>query len=340
MEKEPLLSVIVPVYNTHRYLERCIESLSRQTYRNLEIILIDDGSTDDSPAACDAFAAAMENVRVLHKKNAGLGFARNSGLDLAAGEYVAFVDSDDYVEDNMYQRLMEECKRVNADAVFCEHTFIRNDGIGVPMKSSMEAGVYSGRQILRAMMGADPEARLDFDFNMSAWMGIYSRNVLEAAALRFSSERKVISEDFLFNMQFLQKAETVAYIKDCLYCYCENTGSLTRRYIQNRLSKEKDLYGMVRELLEGEVEDADWLRYHRLFLGRIRSTICQEVYYEKSGSLRERIRAIRQIARDDLVCSVIESYPIHRNPIKLRIFNAFLKWKFCIGMYVLIVLKR
>lgn len=340
MEKESLLSVIVPVYNTGRYLARCMDSLARQTYRNLEIILVDDGSTDDSSAMCDAFASKMPSVRVLHKKNAGLGFARNSGIDMASGEYVAFLDSDDYVDEDMYFRLMAECRRTNAEVAFGDYSIVKNDGVHVDVYSELQAGIYTGKQILQAMIGADPEARTDFDFNMSVWRAVYSREVLEAESLRFYSERQVISEDFLFNLQFLQKAEKVSYIKECLYCYCENEGSLTHRYIQNRLQKEKAMYGMVRDLLREDLSEEDCIRYHRLFLGRIRSTIGQEVYYEKSGSLGNRIGAIRKIAQDELVRLVIESYPVNKNPIKLRIFNVFLRWKFCIGMYMLIALKR
>ena len=119
-----------------------------------------------------------------------------------------------------------------------------------------------------------------------------------------------------------------------------NEGSLTHRYILNRLEKEKHMYSLIKDLMAGEMSDSDWMRYHRLFLGRIRSTIGQEVFYEKIGSLRERIAAIRKIAQDELVRSVIENYPMRKNPIKLRIFNIFLKWKFCLGMYLLIILKR
>lgn len=100
-----MISVIVPVYNTKAYLGRCVDSLLRQTYRDLEIILVDDGSTDGSGELCDSYAAGDERVRVFHKENGGSSSARNLGLDKAAGEYVGFVDSDDYVDPDMYERL-------------------------------------------------------------------------------------------------------------------------------------------------------------------------------------------------------------------------------------------
>ena len=339
MEKEPLLSVIVPVYNTGRYLERCMDSLIKQSYKNLEIILIDDGSTDDSPSVCDMYAKKMNRVRVLHKENAGLGFARNSGLDMANGEYVAFLDSDDYVAEDMYSVLMTECIHSKTDAAFCDYSIVKNEGTHVEIHSNLGAGMYTGKQILMAMLGAAPESEKDFDMDMSVWKAVYSRKHIESAGLRFPSERKVICEDLMFNLQFLQKAENISYIKNCLYCYCENEGSLTHRYIPNRLEKEKYLYGLVRKLLENQLNDGEWIYYHRLFLGRIRSTIGQEVYYAKNNSFKKCICAIQAIAGDNMVRSVIENYPIGKNPIKLRIFNTFLKWKFCFGMYLLIKLK-
>ena len=103
--KQPLISVIVPVYNIIPYLPRCVESLRTQTYENLEILLIDDGSTDETPALCDRLATEDERIRVFHKKNGGPSSARNFGLQQAVGEYVGFVDSDDYVDADMYERL-------------------------------------------------------------------------------------------------------------------------------------------------------------------------------------------------------------------------------------------
>ena len=102
MNETPLISVIVPVYRVEKYLDRCLQSIAGQTYRNLEIILVDDGSPDSSGAICDAWAAKDSRIRVIHKKNAGAGAARNTGLDVATGEIISMIDSDDYLEVHMY----------------------------------------------------------------------------------------------------------------------------------------------------------------------------------------------------------------------------------------------
>lgn len=114
-----LVSIIIPVYNVEKYLDRCVQSVFLQSYKNLEIILIDDGSPDSCPRLCDEYGNIDKRVRVLHKKNEGLGLARNSGLALATGKYVLFIDSDDYLSENMVEKLVCQAEFMNADIVYC-----------------------------------------------------------------------------------------------------------------------------------------------------------------------------------------------------------------------------
>ena len=112
------VSVIVPVYNVEKYLDRCMQSLLNQTLKDIEIIMVDDGSPDNCPKMCDDYAKQDSRVKVIHKKNAGLGLARNSGLEVATGEYVAFVDSDDFTDVDAYRSLYENAQKRNADVVY------------------------------------------------------------------------------------------------------------------------------------------------------------------------------------------------------------------------------
>ena len=130
--KQPLISVIVPVYNIIPYLPRCVESLRTQTYENLEILLIDDGSTDETPALCDRLAAEDERIRVFHKKNGGPSSARNFGLQQAGGEYVGFVDSDDYVDADMYERLYGAIEKTGMPVAQVGRDEIDKDGNILP----------------------------------------------------------------------------------------------------------------------------------------------------------------------------------------------------------------
>ena len=117
VNRETMLSVIVPVYNVEAYLPRCVDSILAQSYSNLEVILVDDGAKDASGAICDAYAAKDPRVKVIHKENGGLSSARNAGLDIALGEYIAFVDSDDWIEPDAYQHLLEVMERYDVRLV-------------------------------------------------------------------------------------------------------------------------------------------------------------------------------------------------------------------------------
>ena len=120
-DKNPLISIIVPIFQTEKYLEKCILSIIFQSYHNLEIILIDDGSTDTSPDICDKYVAMDPRVKVIHQKNTGLSQARNVGLRQASGDYIGFVDSDDWIEPNMYEVLMSALKITDADIAICNN---------------------------------------------------------------------------------------------------------------------------------------------------------------------------------------------------------------------------
>ena len=126
MPKHPLISVIVPVYKVEQYLDNCINSLLAQTYKNLEIILIDDGSPDNCPAICDEYAKKDSRIIVVHKQNEGVSVARNVGINIAKGNFIAFVDSDDSIEPNMYEKLIEKQQTEDFDLVFCRYNYEQN----------------------------------------------------------------------------------------------------------------------------------------------------------------------------------------------------------------------
>ena len=158
----PLISVIVPVYNVEPYLRRCVDSILRQTYRNLEILLVDDGTKDNCGAICDAYARQDERVKVIHKENGGLSSARNAGIDASTGEYLSFVDSDDWIEPDMIKALADNMTRVSDYAgaeIICSNFVIdRGDGTPVqPRAHVAKHGEYSGeilqREIKQKILG-------------------------------------------------------------------------------------------------------------------------------------------------------------------------------------------
>ena len=147
-----LISVIIPVYNVEKYLDRCVESVVNQTYKNLEIILIDDGSTDNCLAKCDEWARKDSRIKVIHKKNGGLSDARNAGLKIAQGKYIGFVDSDDWIRCDMYQMLYERLQIDDSDIAACGVEMIWEDGKSSQLLTKMGKCVLNKQEAMRAIV--------------------------------------------------------------------------------------------------------------------------------------------------------------------------------------------
>ena len=246
---KPLVSIIVPVYNIENKLDRCIGSLLNQTYQNLQIILVDDGSKDKSGAICDHWASQDQRITVLHQRNAGVSAARNTGLDAARGKYVAFVDSDDHVDVRMYETMIRAATEHHADQVCC---CLFND-FKTGRQQEMHAfgdrvicgdDVYS--ELIRAMVDPEQAAR-KARLLQSPCNKLYRRKLIDKNNIRFDTELPY-AEDWLFNLNFYRFARCVSFIPDCLYYYDRTTeGSLSKKVRQDgfthsyRLrSKEKE----------------------------------------------------------------------------------------------------
>ena len=148
--EKPLLSIIVPVYDVERYLPKCIDSILAQTFTDFELILVEDGSPDNCPALCDAAAARDARIRVIHQKNGGLSAARNAGLDAARGEWIGFVDSDDYIAPEMYEALYKAVQSTGADLALCDYAEVNETGaLCPPMHISLAEQVFTGRELLK-----------------------------------------------------------------------------------------------------------------------------------------------------------------------------------------------
>ena len=146
--RTPLISVIIPVYNVEKYLHRCLDSVIAQTYQNLEIICVDDGSIDESGRICDQYAVRDARIKVIHQENQGLSAARNRGLDAAEGEYIAFVDSDDYILEDMYKKMLDKLLNYNVDLCVCQWQYEFSDGRQVVKKKNIDPTIYGRKASL------------------------------------------------------------------------------------------------------------------------------------------------------------------------------------------------
>lgn len=314
MENLGLVSVIVPIYRVEKQLARCVDCLRNQTYPFLELILVDDGSPDRCGEICDQYAALDERVKVIHKTNAGLGMARNSGLDCAAGDFVVFVDSDDYVKDTYVEVLVRAICENGAD--LASVGFIRQleDGTQIQNPIAEQIQVFRGEQVIDKMLlpviGALPEYPSDVEREMSVWLNMYRKDQIDRLKLRFYSEREIVSEDILFNMEYFFHAGSAVVLPDCLYYYSENTASLTHTYRADRFEKYGKMLQMQKELLEerGLFEKAK-LRLYRTFIMKTKKCIALLACSDKS--IREKRQECSRILQSRLLTGILKEYKPH-----------------------------
>lgn len=313
------LSVVVPVYNVKKYLERCIQSILRQEYQDYEIILVDDGSTDESGIMCDNYASKYDCVTVIHKKNEGLGYARNTGIDHAAGKYVTFIDSDDYVEKDFFKELVDNARCKKADTVIAGYSRNQNGKI-TEINNPIKGCTYSGNEIktnvLVKMLGPNEDA--SDVLNMAAWRVLYSMDIIKKNNLRFPSEREFISEDIIFNIRYYQFANFVSGVSNCGYIYCMNPGSLTERYNQERYKKGETLYIEKKRLLElGKLYTNEAkFRTEEAFLRYTRYAIKSEVKFSKINGKKKTLDNILSIVKEPVYLDMLKA---HDNKMKTKV---------------------
>jgi len=213
MSEMPLISVIVPVYRVEKYLDRCLASIVGQTYRNLEIILVDDGSPDGSGALCDAWAARDSRVRVIHKENAGAGAARNTGLDVAAGDIVSMIDSDDYLEIHMYEHLLS-LMQDGVDIAECDICWTERDDLPMEDGSQANIRVCDVEDAMRLHMR-------DEIFCQTPPNKLYRREMI--GDIRFP-EGNLIDDEY-FTYRVIGNARKLARSSACMYAYRQQPGS-------------------------------------------------------------------------------------------------------------------
>lgn len=216
MNELPLISVIIPVYRVEKYLEKCIRSIVEQTYSNLDIILVDDGSPDNCGAICDAWAEKDSRIRVIHKENGGAGLARNVGLDAAAGSLIAFVDSDDYIAPNMYAQLYEQIE-AGADVAECDFASAAGDDM-VFQPWNGTAQMFSMEEAMRFHI-------YDIKFRQLIWNKLYRKEVI--ADIRFP-EGTMIDDEF-FTYRVLGNANRLTHCDGVGYAYRQQENSIMHR---------------------------------------------------------------------------------------------------------------
>lgn len=244
------ISVIVPVYNTINYLKQCIESIINQTYNNLEIILVDDGSTDGSSQICDEYLKIDSRIKIIHKENGGSSSSRNEGIKVATGSYISFIDSDDWLMPNFYENMAKgiifEADIVNGDYSIQYGTDIINK------IDFINKGLYKSEEMEMNYL----LPLIKYGNNMQVWNNLYSIKLIKGSGIFFVSEKEIYAEDDLFNLILYSSCKSIYKVKDVSYIHRINKGSLSQSYRKNFFIMQQTLMGLkIKHLKTKQRED-------------------------------------------------------------------------------------
>ena len=268
-----LLSVIVPVYNMEKCLEKCVHSITNQTYRNMEIILVDNGSKDNSGEICDQLARADGRIKVIHKVNGGLSSARNAGLDAASGEYYGFVDSDDYIEPNMYETLMQCLYDYPEVEIACVGIIRESEDLKYRniIRCSKETTYYNWIEATREILRSR-------DIGISVWCKVYKKVVFDG--VRFPEGKT--NEDAHILVE-LHRNRSVVHSGQPLYHYVIRNGSITSAYNPKTYYFAYENAEKIQELLAEENELKSDVRYYMAV-----TAYCALVSYCNQNAIKDK----------------------------------------------------
>ena len=292
------ISVIVPVYNVENYLSECIDSLINQTFNDIEIILINDGSTDRSGEICRKYSENDNRILFIDKKNEGVSIARNTGLSIAKGEYIAFVDSDDFIDRNMLKIMYDKAIKTKAEIIRCNSRILREVSKNNILK---ETEVCS--KILNKVEFKEEIVKNDIVIGNNAmvvWGNLYKRDIIESNKLKFE---QICLEDYLFNMQYFKYVEKYCWISNRLYNYRVLNNSLSRTFNPNIFNdllfveNERQIFFKELDMLDkdNEILASKWL------LKYIDSIIYLMHLYKNKLSKNEKYEYIYSIVTNHIV---------------------------------------
>ncbi len=243
MNKNPVLSVIVPVYNVEEYLAECLDSIINQTYKDIEIIVVDDGSTDNSGLICNEYAAKYDKITVYHKQNGGLSSARNYGIERANGKYLSFIDSDDFIDKDMFYILMNLATINDADIVMCGYIKYTSKEINEHQKFlEKDTTVYKNQEVL-----------LRFYTEFCAWNKVYKKKLLNN--IRFPEGK--LYEDARTMYKIAYQAKIAVVYPKCLYYYRQRNSSIMNTFSTKNYFDRISVWDEIYDFMRGKVSDTE-----------------------------------------------------------------------------------
>lgn len=290
------VSIIIPVYNTGKYLERCIDSIIQQTYKDLDIIIVDDGSLSETADICDTIAASDSRIRVFHKQNEGVSVARNYGLSHAQGEYIGFVDSDDWIAPTMFERLLSQIIQHDADIVYCDALTVWDNG-------KEELDTFTNIPHSQGIGRNTITPSMLFEMAGAVWRGLYRRGVLEGVEFPVGLK---FSEDRYFNLQALSKCDSIYYLKEAFYYRYMRAGSCVNSYHPDAVEVTCKGFDLMAECAEKHWGKEFYDEYRRKQLASFSGMLYGALHCGKGflGCYREQ----KTIASEPILHELIRKY--------------------------------
>ena len=327
----PLVSIVVPIYKVEAFLPRCVDSLLAQTYQNIEIILVDDGSPDNCPQICEDYKAKYDNIKVVHKQNGGLSSARNAGMEKATGEYIFFVDSDDWIESDCISDLVEIAERENVDFVRTRMKYANwpnhEDGVACDfgIENMMTHGLYNRKKIESDILPISIATKqITFGPITSACATLYRRRLLVDNNLIFYEDVKY-SEDCIFNANILFHAQSFYYVNTKQYYnYFFNDASITKSFRADRWTSNLRQIERFEEDFgnETEFDVQNQLCLKRMFC--ILNALSERKYI---ADMKDKIAYCNDICNNDVTIEAMKLLDLADVSWKLKIVLLLIKYK-------------
>jgi glycosyltransferase involved in cell wall biosynthesis len=344
---KPAVSIIVPIYNVEKYLGRCLDSLLAQTLKNIEILTVNDGSTDSSLEILKEYSMKDERIKVVDKPNGGVSSARNEGIKLVSGAFIGFVDPDDWIDPEMYEIMYNHAKSEKADIVMCtyireftNHSKVKNFDLPSKIKFKEEE---VRKKVMRRLIGplhdeiADPEL---LDAWGTVWSKIYRTEMIKDNNIRFVDLQKIgTNEDTLFNIETSYFANSFLFLNNPYYHYWkENSSSVTSGYKPNLMEQWNFLFSYIENFLkETNMDETYYLALNNRICLNTLGLGLNTISHDNHSSPFKKIDKIHTFLKNKRIKHSFKQLELSKFPIVWRVFYFCAKTRFSIGFYLMLI---
>lgn len=303
-----LISIVIPVYNVEKYLSRCLESILSQSLKEIEIIIVNDGSTDNSLEICRNYQQKDSRIIIIDKKNEGVSVARNTGIENASGKYIGFVDPDDWIEKNMYENMYNTIEKFECSIAFCNYS--KDSRLGSTIKTLKFNKDFLGKldiinDLIANMIGMEDILPKYYYVMGCVWRCLYRRDFIEKFNLRFVPGITIM-EDLLFSVQALVYCDKACIDHGVYYHYMKNKSSSLHKYNEKMWQDLVVVHNKLEEILEdGDLNEYMRNRLDSRYIAMAACAVGNEIYLNNSARLNDRMKAVKYIISDQKLKEVL-----------------------------------